>query len=296
MLKTVKNVEDEAGRGVRSLENTIDSIEADLAEFLSDRPPKKEANPEDLIRSTKVRPWSVAWTSSGENGGGEGGREGGSCIHLYVCVWGKWVREVIWCTLLFIHSFPLPLPPFLFLSLSLFLFHLSFSLPLFPSPSLSISLPLSLRLSSISPPSLPPPVFPLSPLSLSFLPLPSPPPPLLSLLLLQGITLASAKAVSAGNSCKQVDVSACANLGRKAVTELLETCKAAASRADNEQDRTRYGWWERGGREGGRDVGRGGRGGGKKEGGERRRRRRRIWLYVSEEGGRGRSDERGMRG
>ena len=56
MLKTVKNVEDEAGRGVRSLENTIDSIEADLAEFLSDNPPKTDAGPEDLIRSTKVSP------------------------------------------------------------------------------------------------------------------------------------------------------------------------------------------------------------------------------------------------
>ena len=54
MLKTVKNVEDEAGRGVRSLENTIDSIDADIKEFLSDRPPKSEAGPEDLIRSTKV--------------------------------------------------------------------------------------------------------------------------------------------------------------------------------------------------------------------------------------------------
>lgn len=54
MLKTVKNVEDEAGRGVKSLENTIDSIEADLAEFSSNRPPKTEAGPEDLIRSTKV--------------------------------------------------------------------------------------------------------------------------------------------------------------------------------------------------------------------------------------------------
>lgn len=54
MLKTVKNVEDEAGRGVRSLENTIDSIEADLTEYLSERPPKVDAGPEDLIRSTKV--------------------------------------------------------------------------------------------------------------------------------------------------------------------------------------------------------------------------------------------------
>lgn len=53
LLKTVKNVEDEAGRGVRSLENTIDSIDADLEEFESQRPPKKTFSPEDLIRSTK---------------------------------------------------------------------------------------------------------------------------------------------------------------------------------------------------------------------------------------------------
>lgn len=54
LLKTVKNVEEEAGRGVRSLENTIDSIEADIAEFDSPNPPKEPATPEDLIRSTKV--------------------------------------------------------------------------------------------------------------------------------------------------------------------------------------------------------------------------------------------------
>jgi len=54
LLKTVKNVEDEAGRGVRSLENTIDSIEANIAEFDSANPPKEPATPEDLIRSTKV--------------------------------------------------------------------------------------------------------------------------------------------------------------------------------------------------------------------------------------------------
>lgn len=30
LLKTVKNVEDEAARGVQSLERTIDNIEADL--------------------------------------------------------------------------------------------------------------------------------------------------------------------------------------------------------------------------------------------------------------------------
>lgn len=49
----------------------------------------------------------------------------------------------------------------------------------------------------------------------------------------KGITLASAKAVSAGNSCRQLDISACANLARKAVTELLETCKSAAYKAEN---------------------------------------------------------------
>ena len=54
LLKTVKNVEEEAGRGVRSLENSIDSIEADIAEFDSLNPPKEPATPEDLIRSTKV--------------------------------------------------------------------------------------------------------------------------------------------------------------------------------------------------------------------------------------------------
>ena len=54
LLKTVKNVEDEAGRGVRSLENTIDSIDADLEVYDSDASPKIEATPQDLIRSTKV--------------------------------------------------------------------------------------------------------------------------------------------------------------------------------------------------------------------------------------------------
>ena len=57
---------------------------------------------------------------------------------------------------------------------------------------------------------------------------------------MQGITLASAKAVAAGKSCKQVDVSACANLGRKAVGEMLQTCKAASKVAESDDDRERY--------------------------------------------------------
>ena len=60
--------------------------------------------------------------------------------------------------------------------------------------------------------------------------------------------------MAAGNSCKQTDVSACANLGRKAVADLLSACKAAAMKADNDADRARYG--ERG-RERGREGERG---------------------------------------
>ncbi len=54
LLKTVKNVEEESGRVVRSLENTIESIDTNLEEFLSSNKPTVSAGPEDLIRSTKV--------------------------------------------------------------------------------------------------------------------------------------------------------------------------------------------------------------------------------------------------
>lgn len=39
------------------------------------------------------------------------------------------------------------------------------------------------------------------------------------------ITLATGKAVSAGKSCKQEDVIVAANMGRKAVSDMLATCK-----------------------------------------------------------------------
>merc|ERR1719187_1060538 len=42
------------------------------------------------------------------------------------------------------------------------------------------------------------------------------------------ITLATAKAVAAGKSCKQDDVIVAANMGRKAISDMLSTCKAAA--------------------------------------------------------------------
>ena len=54
LLKTVKNVEDEASKGVQSLENTIDAIKAGVNDYNSDQQPATEASPQDLIRSTKV--------------------------------------------------------------------------------------------------------------------------------------------------------------------------------------------------------------------------------------------------
>ncbi|XP_029174483.1 talin-1 isoform X1 [Nylanderia fulva] len=44
----------------------------------------------------------------------------------------------------------------------------------------------------------------------------------------KSITLATAKAVSAGNSCKQDDIIAAANMGRKSISDMLTICKSAA--------------------------------------------------------------------
>lgn len=41
----------------------------------------------------------------------------------------------------------------------------------------------------------------------------------------KGITMATAKAVAAGNSCRQEDVIATANLSRRAIAEMLHSCK-----------------------------------------------------------------------
>ena len=49
LLKTVKNVEDEASKGVQSLENTIDAIEAGLLAYKNR---EMEASPETLVRCT----------------------------------------------------------------------------------------------------------------------------------------------------------------------------------------------------------------------------------------------------
>ncbi|XP_074474472.1 talin-1 isoform X1 [Sebastes fasciatus] len=44
----------------------------------------------------------------------------------------------------------------------------------------------------------------------------------------KGITMATAKAVAAGNSCRQEDVIATANLSRRAIADMLHSCKQAA--------------------------------------------------------------------
>ncbi|KAM3927462.1 talin-2 isoform 1-T1 [Leptodactylus fuscus] len=61
-----------------------------------------------------------------------------------------------------------------------------------------------------------------------------------SIRMTKGITAATAKAVAAGNSCRQEDVIATANLSRKAVSEMLTACKQAVYHPDiNEETRER---------------------------------------------------------
>ncbi|XP_062062033.1 talin-2 isoform X2 [Oryctolagus cuniculus] len=61
-----------------------------------------------------------------------------------------------------------------------------------------------------------------------------------SIRMTKGITMATAKAVAAGNSCRQEDVIATANLSRKAVSDMLTACKQASFHADvSEEVRSR---------------------------------------------------------
>ncbi|XP_020563504.1 talin-1 isoform X3 [Oryzias latipes] len=53
LLKTVKAVEDEATKGTRALEATIEHIKQELTVFCSSDPPAKTTSPEDFIRMTK---------------------------------------------------------------------------------------------------------------------------------------------------------------------------------------------------------------------------------------------------
>ncbi|XP_076781534.1 talin-2 isoform X3 [Arvicanthis niloticus] len=61
-----------------------------------------------------------------------------------------------------------------------------------------------------------------------------------SIRMTKGITMATAKAVAAGNSCRQEDVIATANLSRKAVSDMLIACKQASFYPDvSEEVRSR---------------------------------------------------------
>lgn len=53
------------------------------------------------------------------------------------------------------------------------------------------------------------------------------------------ITLATAKAVAAGNSCKQEDIIIAANVGRKAISDMLTICRGCANSAETEELRIR---------------------------------------------------------
>lgn len=57
-----------------------------------------------------------------------------------------------------------------------------------------------------------------------------------SIRMTKGITTATAKAVAAGNSCRQEDVIATANLSRKAVSDMLTACKQAVYHPDVSED------------------------------------------------------------
>ncbi|XP_062998915.1 talin-2 [Elgaria multicarinata webbii] len=57
-----------------------------------------------------------------------------------------------------------------------------------------------------------------------------------SIRMTKGITMATAKAVAAGNSCRQEDVIATANLSRKAVADMLAACKQASYHHDVSED------------------------------------------------------------
>ncbi|XP_037340664.1 talin-1 isoform X1 [Pungitius pungitius] len=52
----------------------------------------------------------------------------------------------------------------------------------------------------------------------------------------KGITMATAKAVAAGNSCRQEDIIATANLSRRAIADMLHSCKQAAYHPEVSQE------------------------------------------------------------
>ncbi|KFQ73029.1 Talin-1, partial [Phaethon lepturus] len=73
LLKTVKAVEDEATKGTRALEATIEHIRQELAVFSSPVPPAKVSTPEDFIRMTKGITMATAKAVAAGNSGRRGG-------------------------------------------------------------------------------------------------------------------------------------------------------------------------------------------------------------------------------
>lgn len=65
----------------------------------------------------------------------------------------------------------------------------------------------------------------------------------------KGITMATAKAVAAGNSCRQEDVIATANLSRRAIADMLRSCKVGPGVISQEGGHGQEQWGvQRGGR------------------------------------------------
>uniref|UniRef100_A0A8W8NJH3 Talin-1 n=1 Tax=Magallana gigas TaxID=29159 RepID=A0A8W8NJH3_MAGGI len=69
LLKTVKTVEDEAARGTRALESTIEAIGQEVKSYEAGTLPEKKAMAEDLIRLTKPITMATAKAVAAGNSG-----------------------------------------------------------------------------------------------------------------------------------------------------------------------------------------------------------------------------------
>ncbi|XP_066931569.1 talin-2-like isoform X1 [Clytia hemisphaerica] len=69
LLKTIHSVEDEASRGVRAIEATVDAVKQAVVELQNGSPPYKDASPEELIRATKGVTLATAKAVSAGNSG-----------------------------------------------------------------------------------------------------------------------------------------------------------------------------------------------------------------------------------
>ncbi|KAI5632790.1 i/LWEQ domain-containing protein [Phthorimaea operculella] len=67
LLKTVKAVEDEHTRGIRALESTIEALSQEIEVLMSPTPPKSTATPEELVRCTRQMTVATARAVSAGN-------------------------------------------------------------------------------------------------------------------------------------------------------------------------------------------------------------------------------------